>query len=48
MSVLIDRIKPMTARDLDLPAGYTDLLGELKNRATGIPLAELRPGKRVF
>lgn len=22
----------MTARDLDLPAGYTDLLGELKNR----------------
>jgi hypothetical protein len=32
MSVPIDRIKPMTARDLDLPAGYTDLLGELKNR----------------
>jgi hypothetical protein len=33
VSVPIDKIKPMTdARDLDLPAGYTDLLGELKNR----------------
>jgi predicted nuclease of restriction endonuclease-like (RecB) superfamily len=30
---MIDRIKPMTdARDLALPTGYTDLLGELKNR----------------
>ncbi|GAA3313932.1 hypothetical protein GCM10017710_19390 [Arthrobacter ramosus] len=33
MSVPIDRIKLMTdARDLALPASYTDLLGELKNR----------------
>jgi predicted nuclease of restriction endonuclease-like (RecB) superfamily len=33
MSVAIDRIERMTdARDLALPAGYTDLLGELKNR----------------
>lgn len=33
MAMPIDRIRPMTdARDLALPAGYTDLLGELKNR----------------
>jgi predicted nuclease of restriction endonuclease-like (RecB) superfamily len=33
MSVSIDRIELMTdARDLALPSGYTDLLGELKDR----------------
>jgi hypothetical protein len=33
MSVPIDRIELMTdARDLALPSGYTDLLGELKDR----------------
>jgi predicted nuclease of restriction endonuclease-like (RecB) superfamily len=33
MSFAIDRIEPMTdARDIALPTGYTDLLGDLKNR----------------
>ena len=43
MSVSIDRIKSMTdARDLDLPAGYTDLLGELRNRVRAARTQALR------
>jgi hypothetical protein len=42
MSVPIDRIKPMIARDLDLPAGYTDRLGELKNRVRAARTQALR------
>lgn len=34
----IDRVKRMTdARDLALPAGYTDLLGDLKKPGPGRP-----------
>jgi predicted nuclease of restriction endonuclease-like (RecB) superfamily len=42
-SVAIDRINPMTdARDLALPTGYTDLLGELKNRVRDARTKALR------
>jgi predicted nuclease of restriction endonuclease-like (RecB) superfamily len=43
MSVAIDRIEIMTdARDLALPNGYTDLLGELKNRVRAARIQALR------
>lgn len=43
MSVAIDRIETMTdARDLALPNGYTDLLGELKNRVRAARIQALR------
>lgn len=43
LSDLLDRIEGMAStRDLALPAGYTDLLGELKNRVRAARTVALR------